>query len=75
MIENITGNNLDIIIKSRIVLNDKKYIKYSIDEKNIQKFYFLSIRNGKEHNYNYDLLKIFNIHKPNDYKKYCFGNN
>jgi hypothetical protein len=49
-------------------------MKYSIDEKNIQKFYFLSIRNGEEHNYNYDLLKIFNIDKPNDYKKYCFRN-
>jgi hypothetical protein len=36
-------------------------------------FYFLSIRKGDEHNYNYDLLKIFNIYKPNDYKKYCFG--
>ena len=25
--------------------------------------------------YNYDLLKIFNIDKANDYKKYCFGKN
>lgn len=74
MIENITGNNLDIIIKSRIRANNKQILKYSIDEKNIQKFYFLSIRNGEEHNYNYDLLKIFNINKPNDYKKYCFRN-
>jgi hypothetical protein len=74
MIENITGNKLDIITQKRIVINNKKIRKYFIDEKNIQKFYFLSIRNGEEHNYNYDLLKIFNIDKPNDYKKYCFRN-
>ena len=74
MIENITGNNLNVIIKSRMVVNNKKYMKYYIDEKKIQKFYFLSIRNGEEHNYNYDLLKIFNIDEPIDYKKYCFGN-
>lgn len=73
MIENITGNNLNIITQKRILVEDKKIRKYYIDEKNIQKFYFLSIRNGNEHNYNYDLLKIFNIDKPNDYKKYCFG--
>lgn len=74
MIENITGNNLNIIIKSRIRVNNKQIFKYIINDKNIQKFYFLSIRNGEEHNYNYDLLKIFNIDKPNDYKKYCFRN-
>ena len=73
MIENITGNNLNIITQKRILVEDKKIRKYYIDEKNIQKNYFLSIRNGNEHNYNYDLLKIFNIDKPNDYKKYCFS--
>lgn len=73
MIENITGNNLNIIIKSRIRENNKQIFKYKIDEKNIYNFYFLSIRNGEEHYYNYDLLKIFNIDKPNDYKKYCFN--
>ncbi len=73
MIENITGNNLNILTQKRIAIDDKKIRKYFIEEKNIQNFYFLSIRNGEEHCYNYDLLKIFNIDKPNDYKKYCFG--
>lgn len=74
MIENITGNNLNIITQIRILINEKKIRKYFIDVKNIQQLYFLSIRNGDEHNYNYDLLKIFNVDKPNDYKKYYFGN-
>ena len=73
MIENIIGNNLNIIVKSRNIIEGKKYMKYTINEKNLKNNYFLSIRNGEEHNYNYDLLKIFNIDKPNDYKKYCFG--
>lgn len=72
MIENITGNNLNIILQKRINVEQKKNRKYYIDAKNIQNFYFLSMRNGEEHNYDYDLLKIFNIDKPNDYKKYCF---
>jgi hypothetical protein len=72
MIENITGNNLDIITQKRIFIKDKNFRKYTIDEKNIQKYYFLSIRNGEEHNYNYDLLKFFNIYKPNVFKKYSF---
>jgi hypothetical protein len=75
MIENIIGNNLNIIIKSRIVKDEKKYMKYIIDKNNIQKYYFLSIRNCDKINndYNYDLFKIFNINKPNNYEKYSFG--
>lgn len=74
MIENITGNNLDIIIKDKNKkVNGVKTYQYFININLIKQFYFLSIRNGDEHNYNYDLLKIFNINKPNDYKKYCFG--
>ena len=75
MIDNITGNNPHIIIKSRIRENNKQIFKYKIDEHYMRNFYFLSIRNGEEHNYNYnyDLLKIFNIDKPYDYKNYSFG--
>lgn len=74
MIENITGNNLDIIIKDKNKkVNGVKTYKYFTNINLIKQFYFLSIRNGDEHNYNYDLLKMFNINKPNDYKKYCFG--
>lgn len=74
MIENITGNNLDIIIKDKNKkVNGVKTYQYFTNINLIKQFYFLSIRNGDEHNYNYDLLKIFNINKPNDYKKYCFG--
>ncbi len=77
MIENITGNNLNIIIQKRFVINGKKIRKYDIDENKIQQFYFLSMRNCDKFNddYNFELLKIFNINKPNDYKKYCFGIN
>ncbi len=75
MIENITGNNFDIIIKDKNKkIEDKRTIKYSINEDLINNFYYISMRNGEEHNYNYDLLKTFNINKPNDYNKYCFGN-
>jgi len=74
MIENITGNNLNIIIKDKNKkIEDKRTIKYSINENLINNFYYISMRNSEEHNYNYDLLKTFNIYKPNDYKKYCFG--
>ena len=75
MIENITGNNFDIIIKDKNKkIEDKRTIKYSINENLINNFYYISMRNGEEHNYNYDLLKTFNINKPNYYNKYCFGN-
>ena len=75
MIENITGNNLNVIIKDKNKkVDNKRTVKYCINEILINNFYSLSIRNGEEHNYNYDLLKIFNIDKPNDYKKYCFRN-
>jgi hypothetical protein len=76
MIENITGNNLNIIIKDKNKkVNGVKTYQYFINENLIKQFYFISVRNGEEHyyNYDYDLLKIFNIDKPNDYKKYCFG--
>lgn len=75
MIENITGNNLNVIIKDKNKkVDNKRTVKYCMNEILINNFYSLSIRNGEEHNYNYDLLKIFNIDKPIDYKKYCFGN-
>lgn len=75
MIENITGNNLDIITKDKNKkVNGVKTYQYFTNANLIKQFYFISIRNGEEHYYNYDLLKIFNIDKPNDYKKYGFGN-
>jgi len=75
MIENITGNNLNVIIKDKNKkVDNKRTVKYCMNEILINNFYSLSIRNGEEHNYNYDLLKIFNIDKPNDYKKFCFRN-
>jgi hypothetical protein len=74
MIENITGNNLNIIIKDKNKkVNGVKTYQYFTNINLVKEFYFLSIRNGEEHNYNYDLLKMFNINKPIDYKKYCFG--
>jgi len=74
MIENITGNNLDIISKDKNKkVNGVKTYQYFTNGNLIKQFYFISVRNGEEHYYNYDLLKIFNIDKPNDYKKYCFG--
>jgi len=74
MIENITGNNLDIITKDKNKkVNGVKTFQYFTNGNLIKQFYFISISNGEEHYYNYDLLKIFNIDKPNDYKKYCFG--
>ena len=77
MIENISGNNLNIIIQKRIIVDGEKNRKYKIDEKKIQFFYLLSMRNCDKinENYNYDLLKIFSIDKPNDYKKYYFCKN
>lgn len=74
MIENITGNNLNIIIKDKNKkVNGVKTYQYFINKNLIKQFYFISIRNGEEHNYNYDLLKIFNIEKTKHSKKYSFG--
>jgi hypothetical protein len=74
MIENITGNNLNIIIKDKNKkVNGVKTYQYFINWDLIEQFYFMSIRNGDEHYYNYDFFIKNNINKPNDYNKYSFG--
>lgn len=73
MITNITGKNINIIDKNRPRENYIRDIKYKINIDIIKVFYDLSVRNGEEHNYDYDLLKIFNISKPNDFNNFCFG--
>ena len=74
MIENIAGNNLNIIIKDKNKkIDNKRTIKYCINENLIYIFYSISMRNGDEHYYDYNLFKKFNVYKPNNYKKYCFG--
>ena len=52
MIENITGNNLNIIVKGIPLIIGVQITKYVIDIKIICDFYFLSIR--YYYNYNYD---------------------
>ena len=77
MIENIIGNNLNIIVKKRHRENGIKVMKYLLNEKIITDFYFLSIRNSNYNNcdYNYNLLKNFNIDKPKNFQNYSFGYN
>ena len=73
MIENITGNNLNIIIKDKNKkVDNKRIVKYCMNENLIKDFYYISLRNGEEHNYDYNFFEKFNVYKPNDYKKYCF---
>ena len=76
MIENITGNNLNIIIKDKNKkVDNKRTVKYCINQILINDFYYISVRNGEEHNYDYNFFEKFNIYKPNDYKNYLFGKN
>lgn len=74
MIDNIFGQKLSLIFSKKVKINGNVITKYNFNNDLIKNFYSISIRNGEEHNYNYDLLKTFNIDKPNDYKKYCFKN-
>lgn len=70
MIKNIAGIN---IIKSSQSRKDcVKVRKYYLDCDIIKKYYHLSIRTYNELNYDYELLKYFNIAKPN-YVEYKFG--
>lgn len=64
MIENITGKNLNIIIidKNKKVDGVKTY-QYFTNWNLIKQFYCISIRNGNEHNYNYDLFTKLDIQK------------
>ena len=75
MIENIVGNNFNIIIQNRLTVNNVKIRKYKMNNEIIMKFYLLSIRNSNNynHDYNYNLLKKFNINEPKNFQKYCFG--
>lgn len=74
MIDNISGLKLNLIFSKKVKINGSVITKYNFNNNLIKNFYEISVRNGKEHNYNFDLLKIFNIDKPIDYKKYCFRN-
>lgn len=74
MIDNISGLKLNLIFSKKVKINGSVITKYNFNNNLIKNFYEISVRKCKEHNYNYDLLKIFNIDKPIDYKKYCFGN-
>ena len=75
MIENIVGNNFNIIIQNRQTVNNVKIRKYKMNNEIIMNFYLLSIRNSNNYNndYNYNLLKKFNINEPKNFQKYCFG--
>ncbi len=73
MIENILGQHLNFFFSKKVKINSKVITKYYFNYDLINSFYDLSIRNTNDHNYNYDLLKIFNINKPFDYNNYCFG--
>lgn len=70
MIKNIAGIN---IIKSSQNQKDGIRIrKYFLDDNIIKKYYNLSIRCENELNYDYNLLKYFNI-KKNNINEYKFG--
>jgi hypothetical protein len=72
IIKNIVGIN---IIKSSQNQKDGIRIrKYFLDDDIIKKYYNLSIRCDNELNYDYDLLKYFNI-KKNNINEYNFGKN
>lgn len=73
MIENIVGKNIPIINNIQINVERKKIRKYSINKQIINDFYLLSIRKSLNHNYDYNLLQIFDIHKPIDLNDYPFG--
>jgi hypothetical protein len=72
MFKNIVGGNIKIINKNIIKNEETRITRYEFDISLIKTYYEISIRKGNNHNYNYDLLKIFNIVKPNDYIKYSF---
>jgi hypothetical protein len=75
MIENIVGNNLNIIIKDKNKKVDGvKTYKYFTNFDFIKQLYYISIRNCHESNYNYNLLIKIGIDKPINYDKYNFGN-
>ena len=70
MIKNIVGIN---IIKSSQTRKDGvKVRKYNLDCDIIKKYYNLSIRTNNELNYDYELLKLFDIAKYNSIE-YKFG--
>lgn len=76
MIENITGNNFNIIIKDKNKkVDNKRTVKYCMNDILVNNFYLISMRNSNEHNYDYDFFKNFKIFKPNDYTNYLFGKN
>ena len=76
MIENITGNNFNIIIKDKNKkVDNKRTVKYCMNDILVNNFYLISMRNSNEHNYDYDFFKNFKIFKPNDYNNYLFGKN
>lgn len=70
MIKNIVGIN--IIKSSRPQNNGVRNMQYIIDKNIIKKYYDLSIRCDNELNYDYGLLKHFDIVKSNS-NKYKFG--
>ena len=70
MIKNIIGIN---IIKSSQPQKDGiRERKYNLDCDIIKKYYNLSIRTNNELNYDYELLKLFDIEKSNSVQ-YKFG--
>jgi len=70
MIKNIAGIN--IFKSSRTQNNGIRVRKYFLDDDIITKYYYLSVRCDNELNYDYDLLKYFNI-KKNNMNEYKFG--
>lgn len=75
MIDNISGQNLNLIFSKKVKINGIVVTKYNFNNDLIKNFYEISVRNCDKINedYNNDLLKIFSIDKLNDYKKYRFG--
>ena len=70
MIKNIVGIN--IIKSSQPQKNGIREREYKLNKDIIIKYYNLSIRTNNELNYDYDLLKFFDIVKSN-YVEYKFG--
>ena len=73
MIENIVGKNISIVNNVRISQNKKQIHKYSINKQIITDYYFLSIRKSINHDYDYNLLKPFDINMPIELHPYPFG--
>ncbi len=71
MIENIISKN--ITVKKKVMENNIRFFKYEFDKNLIKSYYELSIRKNNYNDYDYNLLKSFDITKPNNYEKYYFN--